>query len=131
MSKPRWAVDWDGTAATDAWPAFGPWMPGAPEALRKMARHGEIVIHTCRIAPYEQYDINLPRPVAKVQEEKDGIRRMLDAEGLHDVLIWDRPFKPPADLYIDNKGLHYNGRPGAWKAIWNRIAIQHGIDADL
>lgn len=123
--RPRFAIDWDGTFVTDSWPAMGDWMPGAIEALREMLTFADVVVHTCRIAPVEFRTDDVPRDPVLVQQEKQGIRTMLDREGFHEVQIWDKPWKPPADAYIDNKGIHYNGRKGAWKALTERLALQY------
>lgn len=127
--KPRWAVDWDGTCCEDVWPKMGAWMPGAVSALRTLSEHGEVVIHTCRIAPWEPGEL-IPRSVGLVESEKNAIRRKLDAEGLHTIRIWDKAYKPPADAYIDNKGIHYNGRKNAWKVLVPKLLLMAGLQPD-
>lgn len=121
--RPKFAVDWDGTCVENKWPHMGDWLPGAVDALRTLSAWSDLCIYTCRIADCEPDEITR-RPVALVQFEKDAIRTMLDAEGLHTVRIHDHPWKPPADAYIDDKGIHYNGRPGAWSALVSRLHVQ-------
>lgn len=123
----RFALDFDGTLVTDSWPAVGEWMPGAIEYTRKLTELGEVVVYTCRIAPCEPN--GKPRTDRTVEEAIAEVRNKLDEAGLHEVGIWAKPYKPPADCYVDNKAIHYNGRKGAWKAIYDRIAATVGIDA--
>lgn len=109
----RFCIDWDGTCVTDAWPAMGQWNPGAIEALRSLSKWGEVVIFTCRVAPY-QLDERTPRnPIFDIT----GIREMLNKEGLHDVRLWDKAYKPSALVYVDNRAVRFNGRPNSWKKL--------------
>lgn len=109
----------------EKWPGMGDWLPGAVDALRELSRIGQVRIHTCRIAPVEP-DEYTPRPAHLVKAEIDGIRKMLDEQGLHAVEIHDKPWKPPASEYIDNKGRRYSGRPGSWKALTKAMVGLYG-----
>lgn len=119
------AVDWDGTCVEDAWPAQGDWLPGAIPVLHELARSGwRILIHTCRIAPVEPDGFTERRP-GQVMEEINGIREKLDEAGLTMVEIHTKPWKPSADVYIDNKAVRYAGRPHSWANLLTKLrAIQ-------
>lgn len=123
----RWAIDWDATCVEGKWPEMGNWLPGAVEALRELVKHGEVVIHSCRVAPYEFQAEQVRRDPAKVAEEINGIRRMLDAEGLHEVVIWTRDYKPPAVSYVDDRARRYNGRTNAWKKLVPVLLTDAGL----
>lgn len=126
MNRPAFAVDWDGTCVEDAWPRMGDWLPGAIDGLHQFCELGHVVIHTCRIAPVEFAPPHGPRDPAIVRMEIDGIRKMLDDAGLHEVEIWTHPFKPPAFEYIDNKARRYTGRKGSWKALTETMQALYG-----
>jgi hypothetical protein len=53
---------------------------------------------------------------------------MLDAEGLWDITLWLKDYKPPAVAYVDDKAVHYNGRPGAWDALVPKLLIMAGLE---
>jgi len=116
MTKPSIVLDWDSTLVEQAWPKMGNWLPGAVDALHQLVEHAHVVIHTCRIAPM-QPDGKTWRPPAYVQIEKNKIREMLDDQGLYTVELWDKAWKPPGVVYVDDKAVRYAGRPGSWKAL--------------
>lgn len=128
MKRKKFILDWDGTCVTDSWPTMGTWMKGAPEALRLILTFADLEIDSCRLNPYEhgQDGVTL-RPAHFRQQDIMAVRAMLDAEGLHAITIHTTLGKPAADGYIDNKGIHYNGRPGAWKALTLRLATACGV----
>lgn len=126
MSGKTFAVDWDGTCVEDNWPKQGDWLPGAVRGLWALTRLGSVLIYTCRISPMERGTEDVPRPVAVVQEERNYIRRLLDEQGLHTVRIWDKPWKPSADEYIDNKGRRYLGRPKSWDILADQMQALYG-----
>ena len=121
--KPLIAVDYDGTLTENAWPHHGDWKPGALEALRELVKHARVTIFTVRIAPMELDEIT-ERPVQLVQQEVNTIRQRLDDAGLREVTIWQKNYKPPAILFIDDRAIHFNDRPGAWKAILTKSLIK-------
>jgi hypothetical protein len=125
MRVPQFAVDWDGTCTEDSWPTMGDWRPGAIEGLHRLTQLGRVVIHTCRIAPVE-VDGYTPRPAHLVQMEKDDIRAMLTAAGLHNVEIHDKPWKPSADEYIDNKARRIPARVNAWDKLADTLEALYG-----
>lgn len=109
-------VDWDDTCVVERrpdgslyWPDSGPWLPGAPEALRELSRAGKTVIYSLRGHLYERDDKTRRSPEA-VEESISVIRRMLDAEGLQEIEVYppDRG-KPPAMFYIDDKAVRFTG----------------------
>ena len=120
--KPTLAIDWDGTLVQSRWPEqTQEWMPGAVEALHALTEYARIVIYTCRIAPVE-FVTEFPRPAAKVQGEINYIRQMLDDAGLSAVAIHTDPWKPYADAYVDDKAVHYRGRPNSWRNLVDKLA---------
>ena len=130
MSK-RLAVDWDGTLCEDSWPGWGGWMPGSVQALHKLLEAGyDITVHSCRIGPTFPDGVTL-RPPGQAEAERRIMREILDAQGLREVRIYDPSMgKPSADHYIDNKAIHYNGRPGAWNAITERLLLAAGKEVE-
>lgn len=101
------AVDWDDTLVRGVWPGRnGEWLNGAVFALTELLESGDdITIYTCRTLPV------LPdmrrRPDTAVEREYETIRRRLDVAGLDKVRINRLPGKPPADVYVDDKGLRF------------------------
>lgn len=100
MARGRIAVDWDATCAEESWPELGDWIPGAIDALhRLLLADYEVVIHTCRVSPYE-LDEETPRDFS---DQVLALRNKLDLAALLEVGIWTQPGKPQALWYIDNK----------------------------
>jgi hypothetical protein len=106
--KPTFAVDWDGTCVENAWPEMGRWLPGAVEVLRELDSLGTVVIHSCRVAPAE-IDGKTWRDPEAVRMEVAGIKSMLAEEGLGHIEVWQRPWKPSALVYIDDKAVNFYG----------------------
>lgn len=114
----RVAVDWDGTCVDDhAWPEMGEWLPGAITALRFLANEfDEVAIFSCRIAPVDTDGVTPHDPSWQVSE----IHRMLSqAELPHNVFVWQEAYKPPADFYIDNHAVRFEG---SWKEVLEKIS---------
>jgi hypothetical protein len=110
------AVDWDGTCVEDVYPECGEWLPGAVKALRAFDSIGTVIIHSVRVAPVAPFkDGKVPLPGEEVpipdqaESEYQYIRSMLDKVGLGHIEIWRRPYKPPADIYIDDRALCFEG----------------------
>jgi hypothetical protein len=102
---------------------MGTWLPGAVEALDRMCLLGHVTIWTCRIAPVDPHGPVDPvtwRDPKHVVDEIGAIRSMLYEEGLDNVEIWTRPYKPPADYYIDNKAVRYMPTVG-WSTTMHAI----------
>lgn len=115
-SRPVYAVDWDGVCAVEAWPGLGQWLPGATEGLRRLCGRGDVLIHTCRVAPVEPDGVTWRDPV-EVGREVARIRRMLNLEGLHKVQIWTKPWKPRADVYLDDRAVRFADWPAALEEV--------------
>jgi hypothetical protein len=107
------AVDWDGTLVEGLWPEMGDWLPGAIAALHKLDTMGTVVIHTCRVAPFE-IDNKTWRDSKVTSEAVREVHAMLEAEGLGHIEVWVRPYKPPALVYIDDRAIRFTGN-------WNRV----------
>lgn len=115
------AIDWDGTVVVPAWPEqTREFMPGAVEALKKLAEHAHIFIWSARISPLDPFT-GIERDAAHVLSEVQYIRDTLDEAGLHMIDIWTRPGKPGATVYVDDKAERYHGRPGSWAALTEKI----------
>lgn len=92
--------------------------------------YAQILIHSCRIAPVE-FLTEIPRPPEKVAAEVGYIRSMLDDAGLTMVEIHTKPWKPVAVAYVDDKGVHYSGRPNAWKNLVPKLAAMCGVEHEV
>ena len=121
------AVDWDDTCVENEWPGMGLWLPGAVKNLKRLSEHMDICIFTMRTAPVE-FGSEIPRDPLDIQWHVDGITYMLEEAGLPDVTIWTKPYKPPAFAFIDDRGIHYNGRKGAWDALYTRVMLTAGLE---
>jgi hypothetical protein len=101
----RIVIDWDGTLVEEKWPGMGDWLPGAKEAVATFLEFGyEVVIFSTRLA---YVDIDEVTPVDTQQAAK--VRDMLNEAGLHEVRIWTEPWKPRAFIYIDDRGMRFEG----------------------
>lgn len=108
-TKPRVVVDWDGVCVKEVWPDEGDWLPGAAKALRALDELGyELVIFSCRVAPV-QFGSDDPRDPVEVEREVAYIQRLLTEQELGHVEVWQRNYKPPAILYIDDRAHHFDG----------------------
>lgn len=127
MSFNRIAVDWDGTVVTNEWPKQSEiWTPGSVEALRAISQFSVPFIYTSRIAkgpegPYPE------KSVGEVQVEINYIREMLDSVGLQHIEVWNKPWKPGAIAYVDDKAVHYSGRKHAWEHLVDKLEVM--VDA--
>lgn len=128
--KPLVAIDYDGTICENAWPDHGDFKPGAIEALKEIQKHARIVIHTARTSPFE-LDGFTPRPTDVWVREVITIQRRLDAAGVKGVTIWTGEGKPGAVVFIDDRAIRFNDRPGAWKAITTKVLIKVKAAPDL
>jgi hypothetical protein len=68
-----------------------------------------------------EYDHKAPRPAKDVNRDILAVRERLDEAGLHAVEIYEPQWgKPPADYYIDDKALHFDGS-------WSRMLAMVGV----
>jgi hypothetical protein len=118
-------LDWDGTLVPARWPDQ-PWdfMPGAVEAVNAMHNAGlRQTVHTARMNPYDPNTGKLIDP-GKVAAEKQYVRAALDRMGLTFVDVWDKPGKPSASAYVDDKAYRYNGvGRRSWYALANTLIM--------
>lgn len=113
MARHNVTIDWDGCWVRNTFPEIGEPAPGAIEAMRELQEICNPIIFTCRVAPME-IDSFTPRPAALVQQEKQKITDVLESCGLYNIPIWDKPWKPLAAAYVDDKAVRYNGRSNGW-----------------
>lgn len=113
----RVAVDWDGTCVYDHhWPNMGWWLPGAIQALQVLAyEFDEVVIWTCRYAWVDTDEVTLHDPTS---DRRKIERRLRDADLPSNVTVWTQAHKPPAEFYIDNKALRFEGD---WKEVLKQV----------
>lgn len=114
----RIVVDWDGTCVPSEWPGHPGFFPDTVAALRAFLEAGlEVVVLSTRLAPR---DIDEQTSLPRVDKERKHryIRRTLDEAGLHDVLIWRRPWKPGALFYVDDKAVRFDGD---WQAVLKEV----------
>ena len=105
----RIVVDIDGTIFKLAWPGLGEWIPGAANFLRTLMENGyEVVLYSTRLAPTEVDEVT-PRGQQTCDEELNRVVLRLAEEGLQDLRIWDKPWKPGAIAYIDDKAVVADG----------------------
>lgn len=124
--KPTIVLDWDGTLVEDAWPEMGDWKPGAVQAIEDFLNAGyRVVVHSCRT---HSKDVNYaPRPKEEVEGDFQAIRDMLDEAdlGIVDIIIED---KPPADHYVDDKAIRFEGN---WEAVVKCITCEGELEPVL
>lgn len=103
--RPIIALDYDGTVVSNAWPEHGTPQPGAAKVLKKLSNEFDLIIHTCRIAPVDMDGSR--RTGTEVAKEITAIHNKLKKMGLPWLPIHQDPWKPGADLYLDDKGMHH------------------------
>ena len=102
---PTIAVDLDGVIyKQDGWKRFhlGQLIPGVVDELQKFKDAGwKVVIHTARIP-----------------EDFDYVRLQLIKDGVPHHRIWDNIGKPLADVYLDDRGITFEGH---WEGMFERV----------
>ena len=105
----RVVVDWDGTCVPETWPEQPSMWQEAVEALGEFLDAGlEVMIFSTRLAP-RKVDERAHVHTEDWLREYHYIRAALDDEGLEQVGIWTKPWKPGGIAYIDDKGVRYTG----------------------
>lgn len=109
-------VDFDGTLAPAVWPDFPTTLlPGAREAMKLLHAEGlKLTVFSARLNPYDPH-LSIERPKHEVQQDLLNMRNLLDREGLRFMDIWTLPGKPSGTVYVDDRGLRFNGK-------WNKTA---------
>lgn len=102
------AVDFDGTLVENAWPGMGDWLPGAVDALKELDKLGKVVIHTCRVAP-AKFGTDEWRPAMETLDAILDVKEKLAEVGMKHLEVWTKPWKPPALVYIDDRGIRFDG----------------------
>lgn len=102
---------------------MGDWLPGAREALKQLDQLGTVVIHTCRVAPFEFHEPGREvvwRDELVTAREVQWVKAKLAAVGLAHIEVWTRPYKPPALVYIDDRAVPYQGN---WADILEHVGL--------
>lgn len=122
------AVDYDGTLVDEKWPDHGDWKPGAVEALHTLRKFSRPIIYTMRASPVWLDG----RPMEKTHHRRlvNEVYEQLASVGIRDIEVYTGPGKLGAFRYIDDRAINYNGRPGAWKALTQRIAALCGYNLE-
>lgn len=95
------AVDYDDTLVQDFGDGQEAPVEGAIEAMQQLAAQGHrLTIFTSRFAPM---------PESEKQRLKDQIEEEVVAWGFPPMEVWTGTTKPPADLYIDDKAVTFDG----------------------
>ena len=120
-------VDWDGCAVPAMWPERPTeFMPGFVRNMRRLHAAGwGLTIFSARLSPYDPWT-SLRRPPEHVAAEYQYVRNLLDTHGLTFVDIWRKEGKPGGTVYIDDKAERYNGRPGSWDKVTQKIMARAG-----
>ena len=117
-AAPVVAIDFDGVIVEEAWPAIGPPIPLAAEAIRALDAAGYwIIVNTCREAdqptgqdalaylatvgiPFDAYNVNLPHRIARF----GGDARKISA-----------------DLYVDDR--NFPGGFDGWASVFEALGL--------
>ena len=101
-------------------------MPGFIRSMKRLHEHGwKVTIFSARLSPYDPWTSKRRDP-AIVAGEFAYVRDMLDQAGLTFVDIWRKEGKPGGSVYVDDKAERYNGRPGSWDRVTDKILIRSG-----
>ena len=111
---PLVSLDLDGTLAHyKGWQGhavIGDPIPGALELVQALQRQGcKLVIHTCRMT-LQVWDTD-PWPM---EQRKQRITQWLVEHGFGPIPIWDKPGKPLADVYLEDRAVVPVCSPHGW-----------------
>lgn len=122
---PTLVLDFDGVVVEEGhWPAIGPIMPGAVEAIQYLSQFYRPVVQTARIYPYN-LDGAL-RPTGSAERDLRMIRDVLDGAGLRGVLVHPVA-KLPGLAYVDDRGVPFPSRKKAWIGLVPKLLAKLGI----
>lgn len=105
--KKHIALDFDGVVVGNEWPGMGKPEPNAAAVIKRLSDTYDITIFTSRIAGWDVEGVR--RSGRTIAKEIRAIDRKLKMMGLGYLPIWQCPWKVGADLYLDDKALHYAG----------------------
>lgn len=121
-SRPCIAVDFDATLCDSAFPACGPMMPKAKEALTAFRNMGFLIlIYSCRTCHwhYKLFPMSDPNQPVMERPHVIAMKEWLDANEIpYDEIDDGSRGKPWADYYIDDKGVRFTN----WVVVSHFIA---------
>lgn len=89
----RYSKGWhDGTIYDDP-------IEGAAAAMATLREHYEVVVYSCRLGP----------GAVSGTDQSFAVATWLRKHSIPYDTIWVKPGKPPAHLYIDDRGWHFSG----------------------
>lgn len=116
----RIVLDWDGTLVPQEWPDHPPMTAEAVLFVEALLHEGwEVVVDSTRLAPCD-VDEETMLDKEDTLREWEYIRHELDRQGFHYVKIWDKPWKPGARWYVDDKAIPFQGN---WDWVLHRIEL--------
>lgn len=117
-------IDWDGTVVEEEWPKFTTsWKPGAVEALNLLLEEGhDLTINSCRLSPY--YRSGNRRTPSAIFRNAQYIEKSLKSVGLQGWVKLHRKLgKPGADIYIDDRAIHFQTWEDTLRQVGDRNAL--------
>lgn len=122
---PTAVIDFDGTLVPAIWPGRPEtFMPGAVDAMRRLHKEGfRLLVWSARLAPVDPWGAD--RDPGEVASEVQWMRSLLDSAGLTFMDIHTKPYKPGADVYVDDKAERYNPCVKCWDKLVTRILLRH------
>ncbi len=125
------ALDFDGTLVVDKSDPLQ-WAPWALEFLKGAVALGiDVTVHSCRATVHDDRQAageadhfwltgEVPERILTSWKYRTDMLTFLEAAGVLDqVTVWEKPGKPFADYYVDDKAADPD---------WSRLARELGID---
>lgn len=111
---PTIVIDFDGTISEwGDYPEPGPPIPGVKEALQALKDKGyEIVVLSARTSD------QMSKHSIDKEMQKRTMKEFMDKHEIPYDEVYTGGGKPPAQFYIDDRGIEFNGD---WKEVLNRI----------
>jgi hypothetical protein len=115
-------VDFDGTVVEWDFPRIGKMYPHVKEVFEELHKLGyRIVISSCRT----NNKLSSPEEIMK---HYNAMRKSLEENNIPFDEIDDGSHgKVIADLYIDDRGLHFNPEAGGWLAVLAEVRRRKGL----